>query len=114
MPNPSTSWSLPNFGRGLLIVFGDLSLSGNAAGWDGLNLVGGRVTSNGANEVQGGVISGLNVKLGYAVEDNDVNELNGTKKFLYNSCKVASALNGGTNATIKAWQNTFSNTYPTY
>jgi hypothetical protein len=113
-PNPSTSWALPNFGRGLLIIFGDLSLSGNSAGWDGLILVGGRLTSNGANEVQGGVITGLNVKLGYAVEDNDVNELNGTKKYLYNSCKVASALNGGSTATIRAWQNTFSNTYPTY
>jgi hypothetical protein len=113
-PDPSTEWSLPNFGRGLLIIFGNLDLGGNMAGWDGLILVGGRLTSNGANEVQGGVITGLNVKLGLSVENNDVNELNGTKKFLYNSCKVASALNGGTNATIRAWQNTFSNTYPTY
>ncbi len=113
-PSPSTEWTLPNKGRGLLIIFGDLNLSGNSAGWDGLILVGGRLRSNGANEVQGGVITGLNVKLGMTVEDNDVNELNGTKKYLYNSCKVSSALNGGGGASIRAWQNTFSNTFPTY
>jgi hypothetical protein len=113
-PNPMTEWSLPNWGRGLLIVYGDLNLNGNSAGWDGLVLVGGRLKSNGANEVAGAVITGLNVKLGYTVEDNDVNELQGTKKYLYNSCKVSSALNGGAGSSMRAWNNTWANTFRTF
>ena len=113
-PNPSTEWALPNFGRGLLIIFGDLNLNGSTAGWDGVVLVGGRLRSNGANEVQGATVTGLNVKLGYSVEDNDVNELNGTKKFLYNSCKVASAMNGSGGASLRSYQNTWSNTFKSY
>ncbi len=113
-PNPSTEYTLPNFGRGLLMIFGDVRLNGNTAGWNGIILVGGRLRSNGSNEISGGVISGLNVKLGYSVDDNDVNELNGTKKFLYNSCNVSSAINGGGGASMRGYQNTWSNTFKTY
>ncbi len=113
-PNPSTEYTLPNFGRGLLMIFGDVRLNGNTAGWNGLILVGGRLRSNGSNEISGGVVSGLNVKLGFAVDDNDVNELNGTKKFLYNSCNISSAINGGGGASMRGYQNTWSNTFSTY
>lgn len=113
-PNPSTEFTLPNFGRGLLIVFGDLRLNGNTAGWSGLVLVGGRLASNGSNEVQGGTITGLNVKLGYAVADNDVNELQGTKQYKYNSCHISSALNGSGGGTLRVYQSTFANSFPTY
>jgi hypothetical protein len=113
-PDPSTEFILPTKGRGLLIIFGDLNLNGNAAGWDGLVLVGGRLRSNGANEVQGGTITGLNVKLGFNVEDNDVNELNGTKEYKYNSCHIASALNGSGGGSLRPYQSTFANSFPTY
>jgi hypothetical protein len=113
-PDPSTEFVLPTKGRGLLIIFGDLNLNGNAAGWDGLVLVGGRLRSNGANEVQGGTITGLNVKLGFNVEDNDVNELNGTKEYKYNSCHIASALNGSGGGSLRPYQSTFANSFPTY
>lgn len=113
-PDPTTEFVLPTKGRGLLIVFGDLNLNGNAAGWEGLVLVGGRLRSNGANEVQGGTITGLNVKLGYNVEDNDVNELNGTKEYKYNSCHIANALNGSGGGSLRPYQSTFANSFPTY
>jgi hypothetical protein len=113
-PSPSTTWSLPNVGRGTLIVFGDLNLNGSNGGWDGIILVGGSLTSNGANEVNGATITGLNVKLGLEVAANDVNELNGTKKYLYNSCSVARALNATGGAALRPINATWANNFPTY
>lgn len=111
-PYPNTEFQLKSQGRGLLVVFGDLTMSGSGAGWKGIILVGGRLRSNGTNEVQGATITGLNVKLGYSVSDNDVNDLNGTKKFMYNSCNVKSAL--AAMGSLRVYQNTWANTYPTY
>jgi hypothetical protein len=113
-PSPSTEWALPAEGRGLLIVFGDLNLNGSEAGWEGLILVGGRLRSNGSNEVVGGTVTGLNVKLGYDVEDNDVNELNGTKEFRYHSCNITKALSGSDGGLLKAYRNSWANSYPSY
>ena len=96
----------------MLIVFGDLRLNGSGAGWNGIILVGGRLRSDGTNEVQGATITGLNVKLGYTVDDNDVNDLNGTKKYLYNSCNVKSAMNSM--GALRVFQNTWANTFPAY
>jgi hypothetical protein len=111
-PNPNTEYTLNSFGRGLLIVFGDFRLNGNTAGWNGIILVGGRLRSNGTNEVQGATITGLNVKLGYAVDDNDVNDLNGTKQYLYNSCNVKSALQAL--GSLRVYQNSWANSFPAY
>lgn len=113
-PEASTLFSLPTHGRGLLIVFGDIVLNGNSAGWNGIILVGGRLTSNGSNEVQGATITGLNMKLGYNVHDNtlDENNLNGTKKFLYNSCNVTKALSAM--GSFRVFQNSWANSYPSY
>ncbi len=113
-PDPTTEFALPNFGRGLLIIFGDLNLNGNHAGWNGIILVGGRLRSNGQNEVNGATITGLNVKLGFDVDDNEVNELQGTKQFKYHSCNVASALNGGGVGGLRPYQNSWANSFPTY
>lgn len=111
-PSPNTQFTLDSQGRGLLIVFGDLRLSGSGAGWAGIVLVGGRLRSDGTNEVQGATITGLNVKLGFTVAGNDVNDLNGTKKYLYNSCNVSSAL--AAMGTLRVYQNTWANNYPRY
>lgn len=113
-PTPSTNWSLPNVGRGTLIVFGNLNLNGSNGGWDGIILVGGSLTSNGANEVNGATITGLNVKLNVAVAANDVNELNGTKKFLYNSCSVGKAMAASAGAVLRPVSATWANNFPTY
>jgi hypothetical protein len=53
-------------------------------------LVGNNVTSNGNDGVDGATITGLNVKLGAILPEQDVG--NGTKRFNYNSCTVARAL----------------------
>ena len=113
-PVPETEWALPNAGRGLLIVFGDINLNGNTAGWNGIMLIGGRLRSNGSNQVLGASITGLNIKLGLVVQDNDVNDLNGTKEFRYNSCNVASALASSNSGSLRPYQSTFANSYPTY
>ena len=93
-------------------MFGDLRLNGSQAGWKGIILVGGRLRSDGTNEVQGATITGLNVKLGYSVADNDVNDLNGTKQYLYNSCNVKSAL--ASLGSLRVFQNSWANSFPTY
>lgn len=109
-PNPSTTWQLPRAGRGLLIVFGNLDLNGNTAGWDGVILVGGYLTSNGSNQVAGSTVTGLNVKLGYTVPNSDI--LNGTKDFFYSSCSVANALSGA--GSMREYRNTWTNSFPAY
>jgi hypothetical protein len=92
--NRSASWTglytLPNQGRGVLIVDGDLNINGSNQ-WDGVVLVGGQLTSNGNNVTSGTVMAGLNRLIGIpaaAVNDAD---LNGTKSYMYNSCTVKKA-----------------------
>jgi hypothetical protein len=81
-----------NNGRGVLIVTGNLDTgSGATFNWKGVVLVGGDMTGNGNNNIQGAIISALNVKLGQNVP---VNTVNGTKTYQYNSCEVAKALQG--------------------
>lgn len=69
----------------MLIITGNLTVSGST-GWKGIILVGGLITSNGNNGVEGAVVSGLNVKLGLPVP---ISVANGTKQYNYNSCEVA-------------------------
>jgi hypothetical protein len=92
--NRSASWTgmytLPNQGRGILIVDGDLNINGSNQ-WDGVVLVGGQLTSNGNNVTSGTVMAGLNRLIGIpaaAVTDAD---LNGQKSYTYNSCSVKKA-----------------------
>ncbi|MEP6509134.1 MAG: hypothetical protein ABJC63_13000 [Gemmatimonadales bacterium] len=81
-----------NNGRGLLIVKGNLDTgNGSNFNWKGVVLVGGDLTGNGSNNVQGAIISALNAKLGQTVP---INTVNGTKTYQYNSCEVAKALRG--------------------
>jgi hypothetical protein len=85
----NSAWS---GGRGLLIVKGDLfGGNGSTFTWKGVVLVGGDLTGNGNNNIQGAIISSLNAKLGQTVP---INEVNGTKTYQYNSCEVAKALRG--------------------
>jgi hypothetical protein len=111
-PSPNREFTLSSFGRGLLIVYGDLRLNGNSAGWDGIIITGGKIRSNGSNQVSGATITGLNVKLGYSVTATDVDELMGTKRYLYNSCNVGSALNSL--GALRVYQNSWANTFPSY
>lgn len=98
--------SLPKDGQGILIVTGDLTLSGSV-NWKGLVLVGGVLYSNGNGGVEGATITGLNAKLGMSVSQSDIG--NGTKQFNYNSCLLAKALARygqlvpATNAWVDNW-----------
>jgi hypothetical protein len=83
------SFTMPENGRGILIVEGNLTLAGNTV-WNGVMLVGGRIVSSGSNTVSGAVVTGLNEKLGMIVGASDIGS--GTKTFQYDSCAVARAL----------------------
>lgn len=113
-PDPETMFPIEGFGRGTLIVFGSVWFKGNTGGWDGIVLVGGRLRSSGGNQVSGATITGLNIKLGYNVGENEVNELSGTKKFLYNSCQVSKSLQNLGGNGLRAYQNSWANSYPAY
>ena len=88
-----SSFTLPNAGRGMLIIEGDLTINGSNQ-WDGVILVGGVLTSNGNNVSEGATLSGLNYLIGAhpgpsTATDNA--QANGTKSYVYNSCSVAKA-----------------------
>lgn len=89
-------------GRGILVVRGDLKLDGGDK-WEGIVMVGGRITDNGTGAISGAVISGLNVKLDEEVGESS--RANGTKTYDYNSCHVASALTSA--ASLTAIRNTW-------
>jgi hypothetical protein len=77
-------------GRGLLIVTGNAVLTGSNFTWRGVVMIGGDMTGNGNNSVQGAVITALNAKLGVNVP---IDTINGTKNYQYNSCNVAKTMN---------------------
>lgn len=89
----SSSFTLPNQGRGMLIIDGDLTINGSNQ-WDGVILVGGVLTSNGNNVSEGATLSGLNYLIGAhpgpsTATDNAL--ANGTKSYVFNSCSVSKA-----------------------
>lgn len=102
--------NLPADGQGTLIVTGNMVISGSLK-WDGILLVGGTLYANGNNNVQGAVISGLNLKLpGYTVGMSDVG--NGTKTYQYNSCNVNNAISKF--ATLVLTTGSWSDNYKTW
>lgn len=113
-PNPETMFVIEGFGRGTLILFGSVWLKGNTGGWDGIIIAGGRLRSSGGNQVRGSTITGLNLKLGFNVGENEVTELSGTKKFLYNSCYVQRSLQNFSTGGLRAYENSWANSFPTY
>jgi hypothetical protein len=111
-PNGGNEFVLSSFGRGMLIVQDDIRLNGNTAGWDGILLVGGRIRTNGSNRVSGATVAGLNTQLGVSPLPSDINDLNGTKAFLYNSCNVSAATAGL--GSLRVYRNTWTNNFKTY
>ncbi|MGA1417872.1 MAG: hypothetical protein ACO327_05650 [Gemmatimonadaceae bacterium] len=91
---------LPNgAGKGLLIVAGDLDISGNT-NWEGIILVGGRLTFSGGRNAQitGAVVTGLNYEtldpgtLPRADFRDDDSDFNGAVNITYNSCAVINSV----------------------
>jgi hypothetical protein len=99
--------TLPGNGKGILIVTGNLTISGGDT-WEGLVLVGGTITSNGNNTVYGATVSGLNVKLGIAVPPSTI--ANGNKVYQYDSCALNRALGkiGSLERVRNGWTDTWS------
>ncbi len=104
--HPGADFDLPGNGKGILIVTGNLVISGSNT-WEGLILAGGSIRSNGSNDVRGAVIGGLNVKLGEMVP---VSQMNGTKSYQYDSCALARALGkiGSLQRVRNGWTDTWS------
>lgn len=105
----ASDFALPGDGRGTLVVKNNLTISG-AKSWDGIILVGGTLTSNGANTVRGAVVTGLNIQLGQSVGVSDVG--NGTKTYRYDSCNVANA--AARFAGLVPYRNTSVDNWATY
>jgi hypothetical protein len=101
--------TLPSDGKGILIVTGNLTVSGGLQ-WEGLVLVGGTITSNGNNTVYGATVSGLNVKLGVAVPASTI--ANGNKLYQYDSCALSRAL--GKIGSIQRVRNGWTDTWSSY
>jgi hypothetical protein len=81
--------SIPNnYGRGTLIVLGDLNL-GMGDKFEGIVLVGNRIDDSGSGEIRGAVVTGLDAMLGKYVQQSS--KADGTKDYLYDSCAVQRA-----------------------
>ncbi|MGH7510532.1 MAG: type II secretion system protein [Gemmatimonadales bacterium] len=104
--NPGADFDLPGSGKGILIVTGNVILSGSKT-WEGVIIAGGSIRSNGSNSTRGAVIAGLNVKLGQTVS---VSEMNGTKSYQYDSCALTRALGhiGSLQRVRNGWTDTWS------
>jgi hypothetical protein len=90
-------------GRGTLIVRNNLDMDGNFD-WEGIVMVGGYLTSNGFQTVEGATITGLNELLGETVPSSDLG--NGNKEFFYDSCKMKTAMKkafGGLSEVPGSW-----------
>lgn len=96
-------------GRGILVVTGNLSLSGTFV-WEGVMLVGGAITSDGYNNVYGATVSGLNVQLGMTVPESDIG--NGNKVFQYDSCSIDNALSNA--YSLRLLQNAWVDNWPEF
>jgi hypothetical protein len=105
-------WTLPNRGRGMLIVDGGLYINGSNQ-WDGVIMVGGQLTSNGNNVSSGTVMSGLNLLTGgtAAAASTDDAMLNGQKSYIYNSCSVKKATSSQARYTVmpNTWMDNVAN-----
>lgn len=75
-------------GWGTIILDGDVSMNGDFE-WRGLLLAGGRLVSDGTQEIWGAMYTGLNLLTGGTVQKSEVG--NGYKVFRYHSCNIESA-----------------------
>jgi len=109
----SGAYALPNQGRGMLIVDGDLTISGSNQ-WYGVILVGGILTSNGNNVSEGATLSGLNALTGAPPSPSSADDAqaNGTKSYVYDSCSVAKATSAMARYTMMP--NTWMDNLPGY
>jgi hypothetical protein len=108
----TNNYTLPNAGRGMIIADSNFTISGSNM-WDGVVLIGGKLTSNGNNTTSGATFAGLNYLLGGAPgASTDDSDANGQKTYVYNSCNVAKASKGL--QAYKTWNNTYIDLIPSW
>lgn len=105
------SSALPSDGQGTLIVTGDLTFGGGDM-WDGIIMVGGKITDNGSGNIAGAVVSGLNIKRPdpWPSTVGESSRADGTKDYTFDSCAVANAADGQSRLVqlSNAWVDTWS------
>lgn len=102
------SFTIPTNGRGLIIA--DSNLTVNVDSWDGVILVGGRLTTGGSGEIRGEVVTGLNRLLPTGSSVTATDSLRASKQIQYDICKVYF-----TSERLKiyfAWGNTWVDNVP--
>jgi hypothetical protein len=78
----------------MIIADSNFTISGSNM-WDGIVLIGGKLTSNGNNTTSGATFAGLNYQLGgNPAASSDDSDANGQKTYVYNSCNVSKAAAG--------------------
>ena len=109
--NPGADFVLPSNGRGLIIIEGNLTMNG-AEQWNGVMLIGGKLTSKGNGTVMGAVVTGLNRKLDEpsVLDANAVG--NGQKTFRYHSCNVQKAMSRY--GALEVYPNAWMDNWPEY
>jgi hypothetical protein len=89
LSNPSKNkLAAKESGQGLLIVNGDIELSGEFQ-WDGVILVGGQLIATGQPSVRGATMAGLDYITGGSPTESSIG--NGQLEFLFNSCYAHNA-----------------------
>jgi hypothetical protein len=104
------NYTLGSYGKGTLIITGNLHMNSVSAKWDGVVLVGGALTSNGNSGVAGATVTGLNTMLGMAVPISDIG--NGAKTYYFNSCNATRALRQ--QARLRPLPNTWMDNWASY
>jgi hypothetical protein len=103
--------TMPSGGNGILIVTGNLTWNGTPLKtWNGIILVGGALIANGAANVYGAVVTGLNIKTGGVAGISDLG--NGVKTYQYDSCNLTRAL--GHIGSIQRIRNGWTDNWPSF
>lgn len=107
----AADFTLPGSGKGILIVTGNMIWNGTPLKtWEGVILIGGSLTHNGAGSVYGAAVTNLNVKTGAAPSTTDIG--NGTKTYWYDSCAISRAM--GHIGSIQRVRNGWTDTWSSY
>ena len=81
-----TNYSIPTSGRGTIIA--DSNLAINVGLWEGIVLVGGRLTNSGSGDIRGEVITGLNRLLPTGSSVTATDSLRNSMQVQYDICKL--------------------------
>lgn len=102
------NFTIPTSGRGLIIADSNLTISVDS--WEGVILVGGRLTTSGSGQLRGEVVTGLNRLLPTGASVTATDSLRSWKQVQYDICKVYNA--SDRLKVYFAWGNTWVDNVP--